>query len=629
MKLVRQYDKGGLFHEFSPYIKPQPKSVKGSSSERGSSKDKGGPSIMDDKLYAELIKGGLMNDVNSFVDHVMEIEKDMARRKALNPFGDSSGVMSSLKYLSKVNELRRNKENYDTAVSIIKSNKTENEVAVGSSGEVFVKEGSEIKPISIDNYISNMSKYGPALTNSQLLNEREHNPNLAWNSSIFPIVQEAVSLENITSHIQTIVNMIGKESNEMSNVISRQYLESLTGVAATQKEYNALVGLYSAGSDFSKITSKTSTERNHLKEALNYIWKTLKPAAQNKLVVATKLNGTTPEELIGSALIFGSEHSESFAGQPLDKATSGSGSGGDKETTKPLTQFQSFFHNTFKGVWNDFMRNDPNAKTLFRGTIGASGPLVDKNDQPIRYARLSDLMTEYQYASLVNQDNMYFWNSKVSSADQDNFIINPSEDAGIIFMPVDVNTGAPDYNSLIRFNQANEVFEANKHRWDDKTIKEHFEKSGFNVKITTSEENGRQVRVLAESAHVKPFLVMSVFTNSDVPSATDGNDNSLLTRMTEEELTQWEPIIKSLWTYGQGKGATNMTPKGSWWKRTTYYKGVIAAPVKLEASVTADMLVKQGPLHTVPTEQQVKQNIKMSNQQYTGGLNPNTSSTNL
>ena len=91
-----------------------------------------------------------------------------------------------------------------------------------------------------------------------------------------------------------------------------------------------------------------------------------------------------------------------------------------------------------------------------------------------------------------------------------------------------------------------------------------------------------------------------------------------------------EPYFESIWTVGSGKSAKNLTPRNPFWKfGTPYYKGVVVAPVKLEASVIANALSGQGPLQGISSMDNVKRNIKNSNQAITGGLNPLTSSTIL
>jgi len=189
------------------------------------------------------------------------------------------------------------------------------------------------------------------------------------------------------------------------------------------------------------------------------------------------------------------------------------------------------------------MRNDPNFRVLFKGAVGSKGPLVDKNDNPIEMSKLSDILSKNQYSSLVDTSKMYFGDKKINSQDFNNIIYNNAEDAGIIFAPSKAD-GSPDYESFKRFNEANQIFEANKSNWSDQQIKNHFKKYNFNVNVTSSSDGERLVKTLAESSTVKPFLVMAAYTNDAVEDIVD--DNSMLTRLTSSELSTLKPLFENI-----------------------------------------------------------------------------------
>ena len=160
-------------------------------------------------------------------------------------------------------------------------------------------------------------------------------------------------------------------------------------------------------------------------------------------------------------LQIGTDESRSLITTPHNAPGSGTGTEKGSKTQDNLTQFQMFFKNSLKGVWSDFMANDPNIGIKFKGAVGAKGPLVDKNDNPVPMGKLSDLLNKYQYDSMVDTSKMFFGDKQISSADQNNIVINSSEDSGILFLPTNAN-GSPDYESFKRFNDANQIFEANK-----------------------------------------------------------------------------------------------------------------------------------------------------------------------
>ncbi|MDA3856245.1 MAG: hypothetical protein PF569_08360 [Candidatus Woesearchaeota archaeon] len=73
---INKYQNGGGFATFLPIIKggntPTQKTSKRSTTSKKEEEEEAG--IVDDKLYAELIKEGLRNDVDMFIDKLIEIE---------------------------------------------------------------------------------------------------------------------------------------------------------------------------------------------------------------------------------------------------------------------------------------------------------------------------------------------------------------------------------------------------------------------------------------------------------------------------------------------------------------------------------------------------------------------------
>ena len=100
MKVIKF--QGGGFTTFTLIINTMParSSVQGTSSEA-----KSATSILDDDTFKELLtKGGLVNDVNSLVEQLIELESTTT-----NPFSSGANRSTALRMIGKVNELRQNK----------------------------------------------------------------------------------------------------------------------------------------------------------------------------------------------------------------------------------------------------------------------------------------------------------------------------------------------------------------------------------------------------------------------------------------------------------------------------------------------------------------------------------------
>lgn len=639
---IKSLQGGGLL-TFTPFIESPTTGTSRNYSLKESSKSDSGPKnstgILDDEIYKELVnKGGLMNDVDYLVQKLHSLQSAV-----VNPFMDSSNSSSALKMISEINRLRQSNEIWKEANRSARSQNSLGEIAVGHSGEVFIKNNdNKIQAISASEYKKRRDSVR-LLTNAELLHERNQNPFLVGNDNISSVVGSSVGLTKITDHIKGIISAFGTTSFSDEKTYTkaqadeiRKQLGQSVGQTPSKEQMESLQVLNSiidSPGDYAKVKLEKSTERGQAMKAARYIWSTLGSAAQNKLRVTAIASGVdNPVELILDMISNQTDESTGTTVTPVDEKTakggSGSESGSESEDGKPqiknMTQFQMFFKQSLNGVWTDFMMNDPKIGSLFRGAVGSKGPLVDKNDDPIGTIKLSEVLTNHQYNSLVDTSKIYLGDNKVSSEDLNNIIYNSAEDSGIIFVPTK-SDGSPDYESLERFNEANQVFEANKSNWTESQIRNHFKRYHFDVNVQDSEQDGVSVKVLAESNNVKPFLVMSAYTNDAVENIVENKNR--LSRLSSQELDQMKPYFESIWTIGSGKSSKNLTPRNPWYKfGTPYYKGALLIQVKPEASVVADAFVGQGPRHAVSSLDNVKYNIRNSNQHSSGGLNPMTSS---
>lgn len=623
MRLVTKFDKGGsLFSTYSPIITTGAPAVPKQQQQAEESKE--ASKLMDDKMYTELMKGGLINDVNAFVVQMMQYEKQMGMSNML-----SGATSSSIRWFGKVNEIRRNHEMYKDAEKAAQTNKALNEVAVGSYGEIFVQTQKGVKAVTTQEYSQNRNKYGSALTVRDLLREREQNPNMAWDTKVFSIASSSVGMEGINKHINDIIKSVQIDTTTSETVMTAKQFQEYTGLRTSQEDLESLVQLKQmlvTGEDFYKVKASKGTADHKINNAINYIWNTLEPSARNKLSAVAALNGTTVQDvMLGATSMLKGDNVE-YSGSPIDESTARGGSKGSKESEKPLNAFQMFFHQSLKGLYTDFFSNDPDLGYLFRGTVGSKGPLLDKQDNQIGMTRLSDILIGHQYNNLVDPDSIYMGTNKVETYDQNNIIFDATKEAGIAYMPT-LDGKAPDYESLTRFNEANQVFQANSASWSAEYAKQYFAKQGFVVEVEKTPDGLKLKEATAPNANVRPFLILNGVTTDAVEEVVD--KNKFVKKMTGYELDQLKPYLTSAWTIGQGKGAKDMTPKNPFLSLkfgTDYYRGVVTIAVKPEAAVIADALVKSGPLTTQPHLVDVQRNITHSTQHMTGGLNPQISS---
>ena len=163
MKYTRKLQYGGLvLYQPTPISPSMPTAP--SQGAAGAS-DKQGSSWLDEDLVKEIIKiGGLANETNEVLASLMSIEGS-------NPFLQSSNRRNYIAYASKINELKQNKAMWDRSYELAKASGGLGEVAVGTSGELYVQDSEgNIKTASISEYKKNSDKYR-ALSVAELLEQ--------------------------------------------------------------------------------------------------------------------------------------------------------------------------------------------------------------------------------------------------------------------------------------------------------------------------------------------------------------------------------------------------------------------------------------------------------------------------
>ena len=616
---------GGGFATFTPIIHNVP--VPQTSRDTGKNDNKNDSSstdssLLDDKIKDVLIKeGGLQNDVHALMQELYAIESSSPYA-----FTNQNNRISTINLISKVNLLRQNKEMWKKAISVAEGLGGYGEIAVGSSGEIFAYDKSgKLIATTVENYKKNKDEL-KILSFAELMTARNDDPQLTGKNSVFNAAGNAIGISKIVNHVTEVIKAFGSEELKETKYYTADFAKKITGKPASADEMNALKNLsnllQNAPGDLHKVSITNSSERRNALKAVEYIWKTLGDASQKKLNAVAALNNVSdPRQLILDMIINQTDEKVETSVSP--EKMPGEESASANAGKKPLSQFQMFFNNDLKGLWSDFMINDPKLSSYFRGTVASKGPLVNKNDTAIPMTTLYNILVDQQYNSMVDGSRISFGDKNITLEDARNIIYNPAEDAGVLFLPTN-DSGNVDWEGIKRFNEANQVFEANKNNWSQKQTKEFFK--AYNFDVNTSLKDG--IIVLAASSHVKPFLVMSAYTNDAVESAVD--DNTKLSRLEDRELETLKPYFNSIWTLGQGKGAKNLTPSNPWYHfGTPYYKSTVMIPIKPEASVMADALSGQGPTHKVEGIDDVKYHIKNSTTHSQSPLNPIISSTEL
>ena len=575
---IKSLQGGGLL-TFTPFIGSPTTGISGNHSPKESSKSDSGPKngtgILDDEIYKELVnKGGLMNDVDYLVQRLHSLQS-----ATVNPFMDASNSSTALKMISEINKLRQSSETWKEAGRSARSQNSLGEIAIGHSGEVFIKsKDNKIQAISVSEYKKQRDSVR-LLTNAELLHERNQNPFLVGNDNISSVVGSSVGLNKITEHIKGIISAFGTTSFSDEKTYTkaqadeiRKQLGQSVGKTPSKEQMESLQVLNSiidSPGDYAKVKLEKSTERGQAMKAARYIWSTLGSASQNKLQVTAVANGMdSPVELILDMISNQTDESINTTITPIDEKTakgrSSSGSAEDDEfTNKPMTPFE-LFHNGRTGA-EDFLWNDPATKKKFNLVATATGVLTKKDGTPVPMTTLKGVL-DTEIAAVLNTNKIFFGDKEASLNDLTN-ILYDGKQAAKVFMPVD-NDGSPNYNRLAQIKQIEEQI-ANDPSLTPEEINQIFMKNGLT--FIQVDKNKKYF----ENDKFKPFLVFGGLTG-DKANALEGNSRAELILSSEED-----GIVRSIEdAWGQNK--VSKLPTSRWFMKS-YYKGLVAIPYKRDA----------------------------------------------
>lgn len=600
---ITKFQQGGGFAQFTPILRSLEGQTQQTPSKESKEKSSG---LMDDDIYKELIKGGgLVNDVNAFVQEIAALESDPLA------FTNPNNSGRALRIFAKVNELKNNKQIWTNSVNTAKASGGLGEIAVNSYGEIYARnKNGKIETVHLSEYKKNKDNYH-TLTVSELMNARQFDPQLTFDQSVFTVAQNSIGIDKITEQMKSFITSFGQESFETERHYSKSQVASEIArihnmKAPNESEIQSLELLYQLANtpgDYFKVVEKDSGKRRQLEKGLNYLISSLPKEHRLKLEATAIQNGRgDSQEYVKDLLMLMTPQSVTSNITPTKEP--GGSTSGDSSNEKNLTRFQMFNKDKLMGAYRPFSLNDPELDAVFSGTVGSVGPLVDKKDNNIGMTSLWTVMFDKEYNALTESNQIYFGNQKVDVHNLYN-VVYDGYDAAKVYMPVG-RDGAPDFEANETFKKVYAIYEQNKDQMTTREAEDLFDEYGFKLKI--DEITGGE-KIIRDNQWVKPFLVMSGYTNS--ATGLTGKENNLIKELSSNERDNILPLLKQIWTVGTGKNIKDMTPDKSW-HREKYYKGIITVPYKSDSYANVDAMVGQGAKEKVASIADVQRNIRHS-----------------
>lgn len=570
---IRKMEQGSGFATFAPIFHTAP--AQRSSDNRRYREDAPekavDTSVIDPKMIEDLYKvGGLTNDVTKLVKELIKIEQSSAI-----PFMTAANRQRTIQVAGEINKLKENKSYWLETKTRAEQEGGINEVAVNLDGRVYARNSKgDIDKISLDEYSEDRDSY-QLMSVGQLLKARQFDENLAGDTEFFDI--PAIGIDKITTHIKDLVSTLGVQSEESTRTYSKSQAQGeaakFGGKQPTEQEYNSLKALsdvMSNPSEYSQVKISSSSQKNQINSALNYIWNTLGLPSQQKLAAVAALNGVkNPKQFIFDAIQNDSEIKTARETTPITSAKAT----GTKESTgeeKPISTFE--IQNNSKMGMGTIAWNDPSSG-LTMNLAGNKVGLWENvgNNSMIKMGPLNTLLNSHTGA-LLQQNNVFFGDKKATTADQQNIIIDPSAGSARVYFPITSN-GEPNYDLMKTIQEIQKS--APKTLTPDELTK-YFADKGFSY---VQFDNNFQIK---ENSNFKPFLLLYGFADE---KSNTVNGNKQIKELKSDESSETGKVLTAVWDKDKIKSPTGMT---NWFN--TFYKGNILIPYQEDASVTAASL---------------------------------------
>ena len=461
MYLSRKYQVGGIV--YTPYLSAPAGSVQESATPSGGTSKSSSPEKISGTIKKEIIdllkQNGLPSDVSAFLDVANDFLQMSSSLSGSSLFGGTNNdydISDLIKIQKLVNDVKYNKGLKDKAYAQLIKESAGSEVAVSDDGNLYVSAGNgKITKISPEAYAKDRDKYS-VLTNNQLLYLRENNPGLAFQTDILNDLGNAVSMQSIAKHLKDIITAFGEQKLEHYTTKDKAVAEGLQA-------------LISGGPDgYYKITDAT-TQKN-INTALDYLYETLNPNAQNLLKAKAAAEGLDPNKKSSYRVIV--EALELFPKQSTQVDFDSSATEYDPQLSKKkggsskeqLTQdtYQIRFGEG-KGLPVQVMLTPTAAKIFDTGTMLAQGtdfgPMEDWDNKQLGQMNLPKLLKEWALGTSVRNSDITFGNKVLDYSELPTVMYDGQSLTTSVYLPYKEENGhyTPDFDLFQRFNAFKEA----------------------------------------------------------------------------------------------------------------------------------------------------------------------------
>ena len=493
-------------------------------STKSSSKSSSGDSI-DMKDTISLLKDmrGLDNDVSQVTSQLIK----NAQYESL--FGSGDPTIAYYKNLNLINKVIESKEEYKDAYEQAKSQNALSEAAISSDGKVVVKTGKGYNLVTPEQALK-LQQLGKGLIqkNADLLNDRKHNPNMAFQNGVLNIVENGISFDSISKVINAIAGKLGTSTIHNEGYSTKEGEQIKSGIAALKSAgMGSMNGVY-------KVTFENETQEAQAKMAVAAIYKNLN--ATQKAYLKLNSDGTDKGALyMVKGIVMGqtsskqsvqSEYQKDLLPDGSKRDSSGSSSGTGPEATPSV-------------MWAEGYGNKGNYKIIADGNtqvgydiISISTSMLDSSGNPMGIATLS-MLKNGQLGGVLNMNYATMNGVRIRTDSLNNVVA----DGGQIYqteLPIDMQAARqgvikPDLKLIKKIESVNQnqlKGIANKEQltaYDKQIINQVYKRNGIQAKY---DSNGQLTAYYKRFAMINGTAAQSALTDEDFDITPVKMDNT-------------------------------------------------------------------------------------------------------
>lgn len=450
---IKKLQTGGLL-TYTPTAIPQlhgltPYQPESSSSSGGSDE------LLSKDIVKQLLENGLSNDVDQYLKQLNKMSSVIAA----NPRMASQFMLGQY---SSINKIIQNKSILEDAVKRSDSNNGLNEMAITTTGQIIVEDTTtgKIDQVSAKELQENLDILRP-ITNSELVQRRQTDPSLAFNTTISSIVGNGIGPDKITEYVLNIAGKVGKASLTQEGFVNTREKDIAEGMKSLLE--GGVDGIY-------KITSSDTNQSKQMLKAIEYIYATLPQNMKNFLRATSAAQGVDPEagvlelieSMVSSTHTYSSDTKLNFESTQTKALDEKSGSSGSSGTDHNITQ-SVIIVNGEGSTRGDFVLNmGTNHMMKFDDVQFFQTPHDKKNNTQIGQSMtLQDLLTETQLAGIVDPGSVYMGNQKITEDQFDNIVYNNNDGFISVYIPFKMEGGhkVPDFETLKNLSKAQDEVE--------------------------------------------------------------------------------------------------------------------------------------------------------------------------